>query len=323
LDAYLVGGHGTPVEQYAANFMAHEVLVATTSLTTQLGVIDALAAAGVHRIQIPMGQMPFRHPELSPGILAIYDAIVTRIRLHGIELGIWITFSEAYYSVTDLSEWTGIAEDMVDYIVDRYDPDVMSIVHEPTTVSERLGETPTVLAWSTYMTDVAAAAVAAGATRVSASFVVPSEAAYLTEALTISDITDVGLDIYTIEGLAVGTDMAADAIAASREVSIDETWRPSFSPATSESLDAAAIQYVGHPPFVELDVKWVRAMNKWAAANGVTGITPIWTQNFFAYGAHGSGAFDASLTSAVETAIANGTHQGVYDIVADLVEEGA
>lgn len=303
---------------YSANFLAHEVNVALIPLATQLQVIDALAAAGVTRILLPMGQMPFRNPEASPGILSIYDAMVDRIRLHNIDLGIWITYGALYYSADDLADWTTIATDMVEYIVDRYEPEYMSIVHEPTTVSERLGETPTVGAWTTYMEDVSAAAAAAGATRISASFIAGTEGAYLTAAKVISDITDIALDIYSVASLASGTTMAAEAIAASKTVSIDETWRPSFSPEASESLDAAAIQYIGHPPFVELDVKWIRAMNKWADDNGVAGITPIWTQNFFAYGEWGSGAFDASLRNAAIIALAVGAHTAVYDIVEEL-----
>lgn len=298
--------------------MAHEVLVATTPFATQIGIIDALAAAGVQRIVIPMGQMPFRHPDLSPGILSIYDAIVDRIRLHNIDFAMWITYSELYYSVANVAEWTTVATSMLEYIIDRYSPEFVSIVHEPITISERMGVTPVVAEWTTYMTDVAAACVTAGATEISASFTVPTEEAYLNAAAAIADLTGIALDIYSIGGLAVGTRMAATVVAASKTLTIDETWRPAFSPATSGSMDAAAIQYVGNSPFCGLDVKWVYAMNKWASLNGAIGIVPIWTQCYFAYGDPASGAFTASLLNNVATAVSRGVTAPVMAAVADL-----
>lgn len=319
LDAYLAGGHGTPVDMHAANFLAHEVLVASVPLATQLKVIDGLAAAGVTRINIPMGQMPFRFPGSSPGILSIYDAIVTRIRTYpSIEFGMWITYGELYYEVANLAAWTTEATAMLEYIINRYDPDIVSIVHEPTTVSSRMGETPTVPAWTTYLTDVAAACVVAGAPKISASFIAGTETAYFNAAAAIGDFTDLGMDIYTITSLSSATQMAETGLAATKVLSIDETWRPQFAPVSSGSLDGDAIQFIGHPPFESLDVKWVRAMNKFADANGIDGICPIWTQCMFGYGDHSSGAFTASLITKASEGANAGKQTGVLDIMETL-----
>lgn len=303
---------------YAPNFLAHEVLVAGTSLITQLGVINQLAAAQPARIVLPMGQMPFRFPASSPGILAIYDALVDLIRFYNIDLGIWITYSDLYYSVANVAQWTTAATSMVDYIVNRYNPEYISIVHEPVTISERMGVTPNVGQWTTFMSTVAAAAVTAGATRIGASFTVPTEEAYFNAAAGIAAFTDLGLDIYSLSGLAVGTRMAATGIAAAKGLLIEETWRPSFSPDAAGTMDAAAIQYVGNPPYAGLDAQWVYAMNRWASLNGVTGITPIWTQCYFAYGDRASGAFSTSLLTNTALNVARGIVCPVYDAVADL-----
>jgi hypothetical protein len=303
---------------YGPNFFAHEVLVAGTSFATQLATVTALAEAGVQRIVIPMGQMPFRDPSASPGILSIYDAIVDLVRFYNIDLAMWITYSNLYYSVSSVAEWTTVATSMLDSIIDRYNPEFVSILHEPITVSERIGVAPNVGQWTTYMTDVAAACVTAGATEIAASFTVPTEEAYLNAAAAIGDFTGIELDIYSIGGLSVGTRMAATALAASKRVTIAETWRPSFSPAASGTMDAAAIQYVGHSPFCGLDEKWVYAMNKWSRANGVTGVTPIWTQCYFAYGDPESGAFTPSLLTNAAIALARGQRAPVFDAVQRL-----
>jgi hypothetical protein len=296
--------------QFAANIMlAHEAWVEGVPQEALELYVDALREAGARRVDINLGLFPWldRGTVRGDQTIAKYDAVVERIRSNGLQLAFNPQYSPTYHRLARFQEWQAAALDLYEEVARRYQPDIMVVVHEPTTMAARLGVPVTSDQWATF-----ARRAAQTVTRVSprtrcGAGGLAYEIEYFSPLAAIAEIDVMTLDIYDLGALPAYNLLIATARQQGKPVYIEETWRTPFATrGPGDSLDALALQGIGDRGFQSLDVKWLQALTQYAAAQSFESITAVWTQTFFKYVPAGGGnANDPAYTALVIEAVRN------------------
>lgn len=140
----LVWAHGSAVD----NFAAAPASSVQNYVHVLLGYVDGLKAAGAQRIEFNPGFTSLSNPNQT----AIYDAVVKHIRQLGLRLAINAEVNPGDVGKNPTFEqFQSAALQGLQQLAQRYQPDNLVIVHEPTTMNARLNLTTTVQQWHDFV----------------------------------------------------------------------------------------------------------------------------------------------------------------------------
>jgi hypothetical protein len=315
----------TPLSFGANLMLAHEGWLEGVPLDALELYVDALAEVGVDHVDINVGQFPWLDAGSPRGDRAIakYDAVVRRIRDAGLGLVLNPQYGSTYHSQPDLPGWTEAALAFYPEVARRYEPEILVVVHEPTTMAARLGRAVSVGEWSDFARRTARAVrEASPRTRIGAGGLA-HEILHFRAFAALPEVEVLTLDIYDLAALPVYSEMVAIAAARGKPVYIEETWRTPFAElGPGDSLEVYASTGVGDEDFQELDARWLRALVQYAGAAGLEAFTPSWTQPFFKYVPAGEGdALDPAYTLEVIAALRNRERTPTFWAFRDLVAQ--
>ncbi len=298
-------------------FYAHEAAIQQTPLDTLRRAVDAFADAGVRRIDINMGLFPWADRDQQ--VIEKYDAIIAHIRSRGMQLGINPQYSPVRRKIASFSEWRTAAIPVFEEIAARYMPDNFVVVHEPTTMSTRMGRRASETEWRDFARDAARAVKRKSPKSRIGAGGLHTEEGYLNAFLELPEVEVLTIDIYQLIALPVFNRVINRARKAGKPVYIEETWRPPYyEPRPGLTLEQLFAKSVGDRAFEDLDVRWLRAMHAYAVAQGLESVTPFWMQVFFKYVDGEGDALDPAYNRQVVEAINRGERTRTYEALRDL-----
>ena len=307
----LVGTLGTPTQPivFGGNLTgAYGTRLANIDLNVVLAWVDGLKAAGVQRIEFNPSIATMSHPDN----VSKYDAIVWHIRELGLQLAINPEYETAEPPIASFEDYQTQALAEYQTLASRYQPDNFVIVHEPDTMSARLGVTTTVADWQNFILAAAPIIKAASPhTRVGAGCdynpqltTYQSEDNYFQAFVTMPVLDFMTMDIYS-SAFDKFTEWAQLAQANGKGVYIEEVWAPfdlpnPLPPYNGETL--ADISVIGpvDSDFAAMDANWLHGMALFASANHMESITPFTTEAFFYYGTASDATPDNSTYQAAD-----------------------
>ena len=301
-------------------FIAHEAWIEGMPRDVLIKAVDAFKEAGVDRVDINPGQFPWLHREQAT--IAKYDAAIEHIRKNGLKLMLNPQYSTVKHKVNNFAEWRNRAVILYAELARRYRPDTFVVVHEPSTMASRMGETVTVSEWIRFVRQTAKVVKENSPTTRIGAGGLASERKYFDAFLRLPEVEVLTLDIYGIKDLKTCNQMIRAAKAAGKPVYIEETWRPPyFKPKPGMTPDAVSLKKIGNREFQELDSRWLRVMTAYAQANRLEAITPVWMFTLFSY-VDGSGDLDdPTYNRSVVQAIMRGERTTTFRTLQQVIRE--
>jgi len=308
IDKRVNRGKQTPLEFSSNLFFAHEVMIEHVPTDVLLKVVDGFRDLGLHRVDINPGLFPWK--DKKPEVIAKYDAVIRRIRDHGMKLVFNPQYSVVYHKVRSLEEWRDAALPVYAELARRYQPDIMVVAHEPTTMAKRMGADVSEREWAAFAREAAKVVKKESPrTRIGAGGLY-TEFSYYEEFVELPEIEVLTLDIYNLAGFRRYNQMIQMAQKAGKPVYIEETWRPPHveSRGRRMSLEQISAVGIGDRFYEDLDVRWIESITRYAGVWGLEAVTPFWMQTFFRYAPDGdsSNVLDSKYNNRVSDAV----HQG-------------
>lgn len=265
---------------FSANMnFAHRQYVRACSAELLISYADALKELGAKRIDINPGLWPWsKHDEAD---IAKYDALVSHIK----QIGLQLAWNPAYFPqdlrVGALADYQKAALPIYAEMARRYKPDIFTVVHEPTTMTSRMGIQASPEEWRGFVEKaVQVVKEASPQTRVAAG-AMHSEMPYFETFAAMPGLDILTVDIYFLKALPTFARMAELAHTHGKEVYMEETWR--YTVLKAASGDGTAKRDVANQAYEDLDIKWLQAMVLFANKYGLSAITPFWSTAFFTY----------------------------------------
>jgi hypothetical protein len=309
---------GTSRVKVGANlFFAHEAFIEKMPTEVLLKAVDAFADAGIYRVDMNVGLWPWVDNDKSQ--IAKYDAAVDRVRSRGMQLALNPQYSPYKHKVANLKEYQEKVLPVLGDLAARYRPETMVVVHEPSTMNDRMRSKASPDEWRDFVRAAARLVKEKSPrTRVGAGALF-QEAAYFNAFAGLPEVDVLTIDIYRIVGLKEAAEMARRAKEQGKVVYIEETWRPPYySGRATGTLDQIASKSVGDRTFESLDIQWIQSMARFADALGMEAITPVWMQAFFKYEDGPGDALDPGYNKQVAEAIMRGERTKTYEAVRAL-----
>jgi uncharacterized protein (TIGR03437 family) len=295
---------GKPVIMAANLEFAQGAFISGINTSDLLDYIDGLKAVGVQRIDINPGYLSLQ----DAAVTAKYDAVVQHIRQLGLMLVINVVFVNGQQTVTSFQDFQTASAPGVQQIAARYQPDNLTIVHEPDTMAARMGIQTTVADWDGFIRTVAplvkqvsphtrlGAGCYYGAVTPNTEVYVDNENAYFEDFATIPDLDFLTMDIYNDDTFGQYQQWAQLAQASGKSAYIEETWIPHYLenglPAdwASGELDTESTIGPVSSSLASLFPSWIQALSLFASNNGMEAVTFFSTPAFFQYGTPGADA---------------------------------
>jgi len=319
----LVATLGTPTHRitFGANVVpAYGTKLYNEDLNVILDYIDGLKASGVQRIEFNPGIFTLTHP----ANVTKYDEIVWHIRQLGLQLAINPEYETGEPPVADFAAYQTQALSAYQTLAERYQPENFVIVHEPDTMTGRMGITSGISDWHNFILAAAPVIKAASPhTRVGAGCVYNTELTfynmeneYFQDFATIPVLDFLTMDVYSTD-FSQFIQWAQLAHANGKGVYIEEVWAPHDVPipvptGTGEDLDELSVVGPANVDFMAMDINWLHGMALFASAMEMESMTPFTTETFFAYGPAGADkptetAYQDQYTTAVQQGQLTGT----------------
>jgi hypothetical protein len=310
---------------FGANLVfAHGALIKRFPPDILLSYADALKEAGAERIEIYAS--PATWADGDSETIAKYDELIEHIRKIGLAVVISPEFNYGERQIRQFSDWQEYAVPAYREMARRYRPDIFVVVHEPTTMADRMEIKTTPAEWRSFVEEaVNAVKEASPGTKIAAGGQY-YEQPYYNEFLQIEGLDIMTLNIYSVGNLETYNSMIRAAVSRGSEVYIEETWRfppqeleeavlPTDSPASAEGTAPESItpamhketcpasKGIGLRDFEAIDRRWLEALTLYANAWGLEGITPFWTTTFFTYVERNGDGLSDEYNGRVEEAI--------------------
>lgn len=265
---------------FSANMnFAHRKYIKYCSNDTLFAYADALKEAGAKRVDINPGLWPWSTHDQEN--IAKYDALVRHIR----EIGLELAWNPSYWPedahITTLADWDKAALPVYAEMARRYKPDIFSVIHEPTTMNQRMGIHATPEEWRRLAQNAAKVVQEASPKTRIAAGALHWEVPYFDQFGTIPDVEFLTVDIYFLKGLPTFAKMAQSAHQYGKGSYIEETWR--FAELKLPSAGGRRVRDVSNEIYEDLDIKWLTAMVLFALKNNLSAVTPFWSTAFFTY----------------------------------------
>ena len=303
---------------FSANLdFAHREYMKYCSLDVLTAYVDGLKAAGAKRVDINPGLWPWSPQDREN--MAKYDALVRHIREVGLQLAWNPSFWPEDAHVTSLADWEKVALPVYAEMARRYQPDIFSVIHEPTTMNQRMHIQASPDEWRQLATKAARVVKQASPRTRAAAGSLQWEMPYFQEFVTIPDLDVVTVDIYFLKGLSNFAAMARIAHQQGKDIYIEETWR--FTVLKEAAAGGARRRDVSNQAFEDLDIKWLEAMVLFANKYGMSAITPFWSTALFTYLPQSMDAADRRFFKAVSDNIKRGTRTRYFQKYRELAQQ--
>jgi glutathione S-transferase len=301
-------------------FIAHEAWIRGMTQEALIRAVDAFKEAGVDRIELNPGQYPWLDGDQAT--IAKYDAVIERIRQHGMKLMLNPQYSTVKHKVDSFAEWRSRAVILYAELARRYRPDTFVVLHEPSTMAARIGQKVKVSDWLGFVRETSRVVKEnSPSTRIGAGGLA-SERQYFDSFVRLPEVEVLTLDIYGVRDLKVYNQMIRASQAAGKPVYIEETWRPPYVQSQpGMTPDTASLKNVGNREFQALDSRWLRVMTAYAQANGLEAITPVWMFALFSYIDGNGDLDDPTYNRAVVEAIMRGERTTTFCTLQEMVRE--
>jgi len=304
---------------YAAGFLAPRI-----PLEVLESYADALAQAGVNRIDINPSPGPWAHQlagiasDTELNTIQKYGMLAAHIHAQGLQLSLNPEYTPSTDGRLDaFAQWKTEALAAYPAMVQTFQPDVFVVVHEPTTMSGRMGLSVSPDEWAdfaqatTQVVKAASLAIRCGAGGLS------FEQQYLRAFIALPTLDIFTVDIYNLGGIPTYTDLLNSAKASGKAIVVEETWRTTDASATNGTPG----ELVGNGMFAALDSKWLDTLAHYAAVQGVETITPFWSVTFFRYVPEGGNGLDPRYTQQVIAAIQAGERTDTFNTYAAIIAQ--
>ncbi len=303
---------------------AHGALIKRFPLNTLLSYADALKEAGAGRIEIYPS--PATWADGDKETIAKYDALISHIRKIGLSVVISPEFNYGERRIRQLSDWQKYAVPAYREMARRYRPEIFVVVHEPTTMADRMEISTTPAEWRGFVEEAVKAVKEASPETKTAAGGQYYELSYYNEFLEVEGLKIMTLGIYRVGNLETYNSMIRIAMSRGREIYIEETWRfppqepeeaalPTNLPTPAKGTAPESItpsmhketcpasKGIGLRDFEAVDGRWLKALTLYANAWGLEGITPFWTTTFFTYVERDGDGLSDEYNSRVQEAI--------------------
>jgi hypothetical protein len=267
--------------------LAYGTAIRFVPVPVLLRYADALKEAGCRRVDFNPGLTSLS----DPAVAAKYDALVRHIRELGLQLAINPEYMRDEAPIGGFRDYQALALKASTDLAARYKPDIIVVMHEPTTMAARMGLSVAPADWNRFL-----AAAAQAVKRTSPQTRVGSggfsrEIGFYRNFAGLPDLDLLTLDIYSGDPqvLQACNQMIDIAHAAHKAVYIEETWRPHFITSRlppdwqAGSLEQYSPKGVGNAIFAPLDIAWLKAISLFAATHGLEAMTAFRTTCFFSY----------------------------------------
>jgi hypothetical protein len=301
-----------PVRFSANLFFAHGAMVKRFPADALIAYADALKEAGASRIDINPGPLPWKVKDRET--IEKYDALIRHIHQLGMEVSLNPEYNHGTLKIGTLSEWKDIAVDFYAELARRYHPEIFVLVHEPTTMTERMGIEASPAEWRDFVQKTAAVVKRESPGSRLAAGGLAKEIDYFREFAKLPEVDLLTMDIYNLRSIETNNEMVSIGRAAGKPVYIEETWRP-WQPLHTREQFAAGI---GSARFENLDALWLKAMVVYASANDLGMVTPFWTQTFFYYGAGDDSGLDNAYNQKVVEALRGKRRTNIFNAYQEL-----
>jgi hypothetical protein len=281
---------------------------------------DALKEAGARRIDIYTSPAAWAQNDL--GTIAKYEALIDHIRKIGLEIAISPEFNYGELQIHRFSDWESRALPAYGKMASRFRPDVLVVIHEPTTMAKRMGIETTPSEWKAFVAKAARIVEQASPDTRTGAGAQHYEMAFYKKWLSIPDLDIMTLNIYNIGKLKTYNKMIRMAREAHKKVYIGETWRfpPQEPGSEDQTLEAMAGKGIGLKKFERIDRKWLDALATYANAWDLESITPFWTSTFFKYVEQDGSAISFIYNAEVAEAVKNGERTDTFKTYKELSE---
>jgi hypothetical protein len=298
--------------------LAREDLIEDVPVETLTKMVGALADAGAGHIEISMGMFPWVDED--EAAIGKYDAVVERIRERGMELIISLQYSPAYHACATFAEWREWAITACPLIAERYRPDSLVVISQPSVLSSQLsGLEPA--AWASYAGEAAEAVKEASPNTQCAVSVVMDPQDPFQQALTIDGLDAVAFHIYVLRDLRTAAACARVARQEGLAPRLAGSWRPPLGAAGVPALAQWTGAGMGDAGLREIDARWVDAVALAAGVLGLERVTFLGTPAFFAYAETGGDLTDPEYLRRVTDAVGAGERTAALQAFENAVRE--
>jgi hypothetical protein len=267
--------------------LAYGTAVRFVPVPVLLRYADALKEAGCRRIDFNPGLTSLSDPAVADK----YDALVRHIRELGLQLAINPEYMRGEAPIGSFRDYQALALKASSDLAARYKPDIIVVMHEPTTMAARMGLSIAPADWSQFLAAAAQAVKRASPRTRAGTGAFSRELDFFRNFAGLPDLDLLTLDIYSADPqvLQACSQMIGMAHAAHKPVYIEETWRPHFITGRlppdwqAGSLEQYSPKGVGNAIFAPLDSAWLQAISLFAATHGMEAVTVFRTTSFFRY----------------------------------------
>lgn len=277
-----------PILLSANLFLAHGSFIKYFALRHLILYADCLKEAGVRRIDINPAMEPWLDPNGAEAqdVIGKYDGLIRHIRELGLQIALNPEYTRTDPKFVSFDEWQSAVLRAYPVLARRYKPDIFVVLHEPTTMCDRLRVPPVGPPRVREFIATVSRAVkeASPSSRIGAG-VLPREISYFQAFVSLPEIQVTSLDIYNLQGLETANQIVREARAAAKPIYIEETWRTPFAGSRDRpmNMDQGASVGIGNSRFMALDARWLRTMARYASAWGMEAVTAFWTQTLIKY----------------------------------------
>lgn len=299
---------------------AHEAWVGGFPQEALLKAVEAIAELGAQRVDLNMGAYPWLDGD--ERIIRKYDAIVNLCRRLGLKVHINPQYSPIRHKFRSFNEWENAASSFYPVIAARYQPETFVVLHEPTTLADRLGVPVSPEQSADFVRRMAELVKKASPnTRIGAG-ALHNEQRYFQLFANLNAVDVLTFDIYSLKGLVNFNDMIGIARKAGKPVYIEETARPPyFAPKPGQSLDDKMMQHIGTATFEPIDAEWARTISAYASTHKMEGITFFWAHVLFTYVAEDGHADNPAYNRAVIRAVLDKKRTRTYGVIGELIRQ--
>jgi hypothetical protein len=291
--------------------------------------IDGFKEAGFTGVDINMGLFPWYNQDRAN--IDKIERAVERIRYHGLRLASNPELDPAGQG-TRLPDWEAYTQAAVKIwpmLAKRYQPVVLMLTHEPSTLSARMGFPVTLEQWTDFVKRTAAAVKEASPkTAVGVGFipVFQAEMKFAEKWVAMPEFDLISVDVYSFAGLDRVDQVVAAAKAAGKRVFIEETWRGVYwtkeiekkYPGRMDTWGGASIALEAYQP---VDAKWIEMVSVYAAAWGMDAVVPFYTQTFFKYDPINGWVYDGGYNKALQKALFAGERTKTFYAMKKTIQE--
>lgn len=270
------------------------------------------------------------HP---PQALDRWDTLISEIRRQNKELKVW-HFGGNFHKGEELKEdYIAHGCHGAEYIINRWQPEYISIVHEISNQQEPKATKDDWPFWKDYIETVAnhtkkiARDEGYNITTAVALQASPSEIDFVDYLVDIPDLDIIAFDVYNRWGLCEkcnGGNVLADKIdlihSHGKRVWIEETWfttqwkRPKTDPPERfEGFD--------DPKRAQWDSKWMWIITYYAQKHNVEAVEPFFTNYFILYPSYNPFIYEQQYVDDYKTALYEGKRTPTFYAFKDVIEE--